>query len=139
MPMILNVAGTLVLTGLSWAVFEFVGRPVRDFFNLRREAKRLMMLHWNLPVAGLPFDDGILSGGGDKWKEARLEFSDTGARLISFDAAESPAAWFVKLMGYDPRKAGAALLVIANELGNIQEERDENFAIVELSLKLKEG
>jgi hypothetical protein len=133
---ILNVAGTLALTGLGWIIFEFIGRPVRNFFDLRRETKRLMMLYWDLPSTYLVTDR--IFGIQDQWTAARSEFSDIGARLVSFDAAESLAAWFVRLMRFDPRKAGAALLVIANEFGSVDEERDKNYSLVEHALKFRE-
>ena len=86
----------------------------------------------------LPFDDGLLSDRKDKWEDARSDFTDTGARLVSFDAAESLAAWFVRLMGFNPKRAGAALLVIANELGSSSKDFNKNLATVERALKFKD-
>jgi hypothetical protein len=40
--MLLNALGVIALGAMGWFTLEFVGRPVRGFFDLRRQVRTHM-------------------------------------------------------------------------------------------------
>ena len=50
------------------------------------------------------------------------EFEELGAQLVAFDKSETLAAWFVRKLGFEPRRAGKSLRTISIELGTEQED-----------------
>jgi hypothetical protein len=87
----------LILGGIGWIILEFIGRPIRIFFDLRREASRLLNLHWASSDASAPSEN------------AKNDFREIGLRLIAFDKSEPLAAPFVRMLGYRPLDAGERL------------------------------
>ena len=47
LPDLLHAFGVLALGALGWVTLAFVGSPVREFYTMRREVRRLMLLHWD--------------------------------------------------------------------------------------------
>jgi hypothetical protein len=70
MTSILSGILPLVFGAIGWVVFEFLGRPVRSFFDLRRETKRQMLLHWDASLA-YTIDPAELVNLRDDLKEPR--------------------------------------------------------------------
>ena len=98
------VSGALGIA-LSWAVLEFVAKPIRAFFDLRKEASRVIAKYdqehrFNLFAA-----------------DAKAEYTNIGAELVAFARSETAASRLIWLR-YDPRLAGDAMLVIASKWGD---------------------
>jgi hypothetical protein len=124
---------SLLLGAAGWIALEFFGRPVRRFFDLRQECKRQLLLLWDTPEAVSAGE--VLYGANDPLQEPKRVLNELGARLISFDASEPFAAWFVRWMRFNARKAGGGLMILANELGTLSESRKKNVRFVEEALK----
>lgn len=90
---------------LAWFILYFIAKPIRDFFDLRTEASRLIALHSH-DVAGL-FSDAV-----------RNDYKQIGSKLVAFDS-EPLAAVIIRWFGYDPKLAGDALLTISSNWGNV--------------------
>src|SRR4051812_18875092 len=102
------VLSVVVVAVIGWLVTEFLARPVRDFFNIRREVKRRMLLHWDIPSLHTlnPHDRA------EAYKEMQEPigaFAELGAQLVSFAKSETAAAWVVRKLGFDPGLAGKVL------------------------------
>ena len=61
MTTVISAAGAILLGAIGWFTLEFVGRPIRQFFDLRREIHQQMMFLANVAIPG-ENDDDELSG-----------------------------------------------------------------------------
>lgn len=102
----LTVLWPVALGAFGWLALEFIGRPIRNFFDLRREANRVIALH------GYDMFGAHSMGAKD-------DYQKIGAQLVAFDAAEPLAGPAIRWLGYAPGLAGKALLVVASEWGNV--------------------
>jgi hypothetical protein len=109
-----GVALELVLVGIIWAGVKFCMRGVRSFFDLRLEIRR-QMLRFS--------DQGLWPWGGprtppdnDQSPEPDAEvFGELGFRMLLLAQNAPLAVRVVKLMGYDPVKAGDNLISLVQE------------------------
>jgi hypothetical protein len=132
----ITILTPFMLGAIGWFVLEFFGRPVRNFFDLRRDIKRRMLLHWDIPnLHSIHPDDR--QAAYNQMKEPIRAFEELGAQLVSFDRSEALAAWFVRRLGFDPKQAGNILRTISVEFGTDQEARDKNFRRLDEALKFK--
>jgi hypothetical protein len=56
MTLITNALITIALGALGWIALEFIGRPVRSFFDLRRKIKALMLDCEDIPTFSIVRD-----------------------------------------------------------------------------------
>src|SRR6266540_7241592 len=114
-----NIVGVLALGALGWFGTSFVGRPLREFFDLRREVIQKSVLYNNVSAAATEFPDGstepveISEGELKRLQEALNAFRDLAARMRAFALNEHLAVWLVKWR-YDPWEASVALLRASN-------------------------
>jgi hypothetical protein len=121
---------SFLLAGVGWMLFEFVGRPIRRFFDIRAEIKRQTLLAWNLPeLASIDPADWMDPSHQDY--DVRHVLEDLTAQLISFAKSETMAAWFVRRLGYRPIEAARILRSITLALGTRYEERGKSFERLE--------
>ncbi|MFZ1011034.1 MAG: hypothetical protein WAN65_29620, partial [Candidatus Sulfotelmatobacter sp.] len=91
---------------IGWIAIQFVGKPVRQFYDLRTEASKLIALH-GYDMFGL-FSE-----------TAKNDYKQIGAKLVAFDTSEPLAPPIIRRLGYDPKLAGRALLTVSSNWGNI--------------------
>jgi hypothetical protein len=127
MGMIGNAIGALILGALGWVTLEFVGRPVRNFFDLRRQVKAQMLIYYAAPSNF--FEESSLAF------EGQLALGNLSAELIAFGQSEWLAALFVKCLGFNAIMAGTRLATLADELGKLTENREENYKAVDKALR----
>jgi len=126
-----NALGAIILGAVGWVALEFVGRPVRRFFDLRREAKALMLQCEDAPdfitydIAPKSVTDG------------KASLKKVANEIIALGQSEWLASFFVELLGFDAVTAGTRLATLASELGTIKEDRAENYKVVDEALKFK--
>jgi hypothetical protein len=120
-----GVALELVLLGIGWIGFRFLTRNIRDFLDLRFEIRRHMQRF--ATVAPLRSDAPRMSvvetpPGADPSPidEPSLEhgtavFRQLGFRMLLFTQNARLAAWVVRMMGYDPVKAGDNLISLSHD------------------------
>jgi hypothetical protein len=115
-----GVAVELIVLAIVWNGVKFCTRHVRNFLDLRLETRRQMLrfLDQGAPPAGAsptrPGDDPHVTHEADP--QQRIEvFTELGFRMLSFAQNARVAFWIVKLMGYDPIKAGDNLISFAQE------------------------
>jgi hypothetical protein len=144
-PLMSGLGGILVtvLVGLTgWLAILLVGRPIRDFLDLRREVRRRMLQFANLPVLqlmpGVTDNDGSLADSVDpRIREARQTFRDFGSQMRSFAETEYLASWVLGRFGIDPFKAGEALFGLAHTLSKNSDERRVHRKDIEAALRIK--
>jgi hypothetical protein len=137
MTLILNALGAIALGAIGWFTLEFFGRPVREFFSIRREIKRLILLYWSEDfVTSEVWEADDFQSFYDRLEPARTGFSNLAAQIVSFHQAEWPASWFVKLLGFDLPKAGN-LLRDLRFFGVQNHDSDKTFQNLDKALKFR--
>jgi hypothetical protein len=123
--------GVFVLGGVGWWVASFIGRPFREFFDLRREVIHKSVLYSNVAAARRERPDGTIdplemaNGEFDRLREAQGVFRDLAARMRAFALNELPAEWLVKKWGYDPMAASTRLIGVSNNLDTYGRSRHD--------------
>jgi hypothetical protein len=136
---LLHALGVLGLGALGWVTLAFVGSPVREFYTMRREVRRLMLLHWDDDYAedweGL--DPEAIPNRRSARDSARAAFKELASRIGSFDQGEPIASWFVRRLGFNLPKAAGNLRHISVWFGANGEERDGTFKKLDAALRFK--
>jgi hypothetical protein len=130
-PSLLAIAGGWPVV---WFVTEFLLRPVRHFFDLKREAKALTILLWRAPEYGRQ-DPEDWQRQMSELKGKRDRLTELGAEMFSFSQSEKFATWAVRILRYDPAGAGLAAERLAFELGTDIEDRDKNYRKLDTALR----
>ena len=111
----INVLGALALGAIGWLTLEFLGRPLRTFFDLRRRARE-QMLRLEDAKARTPF--ALLEN--DDWSrphQPEREFAESAitalrglsAELTAFGDSEWLADLVLRRIGFQPALAGRSL------------------------------
>jgi hypothetical protein len=117
----LSTIGVFLLGGVGWLVTSFVGRPVRQFVDLRGEIIQRSVLYGNVGAVEHESVDGSVkqiersAEEVERLHEAIGVFRDLAARMRAFALNERVAVWLVRWW-YDPLEASEALLRVSNEL-----------------------
>ena len=115
--------------------------PMRRFFDLRAQVKmhmaRFERLEWHVVSVA---DDAFGKAKTDQaaFVEAQTVFGELSEKLIAFGQSERPAAYLIKCLGIDPVRAGRRLAVLADEIGNLNEDREANYHAVARLLKFEQ-
>jgi hypothetical protein len=112
-----GVALELVVLAIVWNSFKFCTRNVQRFLALRLEVRRQVLRFLDQAAQAPParLGDGP-HPASDPDAPPRIEvFAELGFRMLSFVQNDRVAFWIVKLMGYDPIKAGDNLISFSQE------------------------
>jgi hypothetical protein len=93
----------LIAAALAWLFTEFVGRPFRQFFDMRREVGSALVRFGNARAQL-------------KTLEAQETFRRLGSEMRAFAKAESLANRVVRWFGYDANEISKALIEYSNEV-----------------------
>jgi hypothetical protein len=130
MAQFLSVVSVVLLGAIGWFALEFIGRPIRSFFDLRRETRRQMLFLANVPPVSFIDDDLRASEPVHQQSIAAVlnvekTFRDLGTQLIAFGESEWAASRLVRIAGFDPIAAGNALIGFSNNANDRGAERAE--------------
>jgi hypothetical protein len=114
---------TIAATGaFVWFALEFVGPPIRNFFDLRRSVRDQMLLLGNVP-APQPRETCVTSQQIRRYdielknvREAQRILRELGSHLLAFGESETAACIAIKPFGFDPSIAGRNLIGLSNTL-----------------------
>jgi hypothetical protein len=139
METMVGIAWPIALAAFTWVVVEFIARPVRNFFDLRREVRRRMLQFANVPVfKPTPGNEGLdaahLFPGA---KEPRDMFRDLGSQMRSFGETEHAATWVLTRFGLDPITAGKGLFGLSNTITKYGPERRAHRKNINTALRIK--
>ena len=100
----------LILAGIAWNIAKLLTRNVRRFFELRHEIRREML---GVEGAGpWPSDREEALRRGDP--EPAL-IRELGFQMLLLAQTARLARWTLRLMGFDPIKAGDNLISLAHD------------------------
>jgi hypothetical protein len=134
--MILDAFGALVFGALGWLALEFLGRPIQEFFDLRRRIRTEMLKfeRVSLPMHGN--EDDIISRRPPITAVRNQDsLRELSAELISFGQSEWLAAKVLARYGFDPVLAGQQLSTLASEAGTTADGRSASYRAVLEALK----
>jgi hypothetical protein len=130
---------------LCWVALEFVGKPFRKFFDLKRDGLESLSLYANVLVDRqeviLIADDGLMGQRPEtapekRLREAREAFRLHGSRFLAFASTEGLAVSALKLFGFAPEQAGRGFIGLSNTIDEIGEPRHQNRKLIERALKV---
>jgi hypothetical protein len=132
------IFAALIVAPIAWLITEFIGRPLRNFFDLRLETKRLMLLLWDAPE----YSHGFLSPDERreqmyKLKSKRDRLTEIAAEFSAIAQAENLSARALRRQGYDIAAAGRAAKTLAFELGTDIEDREKNYRKLDSALRFR--
>ena len=119
---IYNALWGLFAAGLAWVTLEFIGRPLRRFYDLRGQAKTLLLLYGHYAPDVKP----------------QAEFEDIGRKRVAYQEFEPIIEWLIHLLGFDPKRAGHAFRNLTEYWGVRYTDYDAYFNEIKIGLKLKE-
>lgn len=140
----LSVALSFFAATVGWLVLEFLGRPFRRFFDLRGEVIYLLTLTANAraqykELRNSPGTLEQLSLSDDDRKQlhdAQMSFREVASRMTAFAANETFALSLVKMLGYRPSTAAAALIGFANTRAIYGADRNKHMKDLAEALRL---
>jgi hypothetical protein len=135
---------TVAATGaFGWFALEFVGRPIRNFLDLRRLVRHQMLFLANVP-APQPRETCVTSEQIQRYdvdvrnvREAQRILRDLGSQMLAFAETETAACIAVKPFGFDPSVAGRNLIGLSNTLDRYGTDRVALRKKVEEALRYK--
>src|SRR6266404_3352423 len=105
---------------LGWIVLEFLGKPVRVFFDLRDEVRARLLLLANVAppkpretistsLEIQQYDVALKAG-----REAQRILRDLGSQMLAFSETEIAACNGIAMFGFDAVAAGRGLIALSN-------------------------
>jgi hypothetical protein len=129
---LLGVISTVLFGTFGWIAIEFIGRPVRNFLDLRRQIRHQTLRLANVGVPERPSAIDMEPGSPEQdqheramepVRKAQSILRELGVRAMAFGETEWAAAKVLRLMQLDPVGAGQALIGLSNVYDQYGEER----------------
>jgi hypothetical protein len=137
-PVVLGALSMLI----GWVGLEFVGKPVRAFFDIKKDCLEILTLYGNVGPRGVYLHDDHLQpvnaqivAKEHRLKEAEDAFRKCGSKLQAFANTERLAVIALRRLGYQPLDAGRGFVGLSNSIGEHGQTRSENRKLIERSLK----
>lgn len=125
----------------GWFALELVGRPIRNFFDLRRTVRHQMLFLANV-AAPQPRETCVTSEQIRQYDtdlknacEAQRILRDLASQMLAFAESERPACIAIRPFGFDPSSAGSGLIGLSNTLDRHGTDRDSFRKNVERALR----
>jgi hypothetical protein len=142
--MMLTVLGGLIGTFLAWCVFQFIGRPLVKFRDLRTDiSARLaeydnVMAQWKETEAGLQKFD-IPATEQTRLEDAKSAFRKLGSEMKALAENERLVVRLLKTFRYDPASASAGLIGLSNSIATYGVFRHKSKKMIQRALRFTEG
>jgi hypothetical protein len=138
-----NLLTVAVTAACGWFAFEFLGRPIRNFLDLRQLVRHQMLFLANVP-APQPRETCVTSEQIQRYhidlknaREAQRILRDLGSQMLAFGESETAACIAIKPFGFDPSLAGRNLIGLSNSLDRYGTDRAAFRKSVEEALRFK--
>jgi hypothetical protein len=129
---------------LAWLALDFVQKPIRGFFDLKKESIQVLTRYANVQArakqVSLETERQILDLSPEqetRLREAEAALRDCGAKFIAFARTETTALVPLRWLGYAPADVGNNFIGLSNSIGEYGSHRNHYQNKVETSLKLK--
>jgi hypothetical protein len=107
---------------VAWPVVEFVARPFRQFYDIRRQVNRCLVMYGNVSARSVIDQRGkrkaidLSREENDRLVEAQIALRGLAADMRAFANGEYLANLAVKAFGYDANKIASALISYSNNI-----------------------
>ena len=125
----------------GWFALELVGRPIRNFFDLRRSVRQMLFLA-NV-AAPQPRETCVTSEQIRQYdtdlknaRETQRILRDLASQMLAFAESERAACIAIRPFGFDPSSAGSGLIGLSNTLDRHGTDRASFRKNVERALRL---
>jgi hypothetical protein len=147
---LLQAIGSFSAGAIAWVVLEFVGRPLRKFYDLRGEVIHVLAQTANVPAAAREIRNDVGEASGQietcvlteqeksDLREAMKSIRNLGSDLRVFSLNESRALYLVKSLGYDPALASGGLYGLSNSIHTYGAERHARKCTIQKALLIPE-
>ena len=128
---------------IGWPIVEFVARPFRQFFDIRRQVCRCIVNYGNVGArveidrSGTRIPRKLPKADDGRLVEAHLALRGLAADMRAFANGEPVANRVVEWFGYDANKIASAILAYAHNIFEKGEDRAKSREQVEKSLGIK--
>jgi hypothetical protein len=127
---------------LAWLLTEFVGRPFRQFFDLRREVSSSLVQYGNVPARANMKGDArepieLTPDQDARLSEAQATFRRLGGAMRAFANVEYFANRIVTWFGFDAYEISKALIGYSNEIPTYGERRTHLQHSIEKLLRIR--
>src|SRR5256886_8414742 len=145
MPMqwYVNLITIAAAGALGWIVLEFLGKPIRAFFELRDQVRAQLLLLANVAPpkpretisTSLEIQqcDMALKAG----REAQRILRDLGSQMLAFSESEIAACNGIATFGFDAVAAGRGLIALSNTCYRNRTDRADFSSKIEVALRFK--
>ena len=106
----------------GWFALELVGRPIRNFVDLRRSVRHQMLFLANV-AAPQPRETCVTSEQIRQYdtdlknaREAQRILRDLASQMLAFAESERAACIAIRPFGFNPSSAGSGLIGLSNTL-----------------------
>jgi hypothetical protein len=131
---------------IGWLTLEFLGRPLRRFFDLRGDTVELLTRIANVRAAYSHFHEELriasmtpelTSGEIEALANAQKDIRTLASKFRAFALNETLASKAVVRLGYDPYSAAQGLIGLSNTIDTYGKDRNEQKKTVSEALKFK--
>ena len=136
---LVTAAGT---GALGWFALEFLGRPIRAFFDLRLQVRQQLLFLANVALPK-PREAVFTSREIQEYdvalksvREAQRILRDLGSQMLAFGESEPAACKAIAPLGYDPIAAGRSLIGLSNTYDRYGVDRADFRNKIEKALRL---
>jgi hypothetical protein len=129
----------------AWFLTDYFAKPLRRFFDLRREVNRCLVYYGNLQARFKLTDDDTVSEQTDispeedaRLTEAEKAFRNLGAEMRAFANGDRLAYLIVRRgLGYDADQIASALIAYSNYVSTYGQGRFDAHARLEKLLRIR--
>jgi hypothetical protein len=145
MPMqwYVNLLTIAAAGALGWIVLEFLGKPIRAFFDLRDQVRAQLLLLANVAppkpretistsLEIQQYDMALKAG-----REAQRILRDLGSQMLAFSENEIAACNGIATFGFDAVAAGRGLIALSNTYHRNRTDRADFSSKIEEALRFK--
>jgi len=136
--------GPIVVALFSWIVFNLIGKPLLRFFDLRTEARRIMVLYdnvaarWKDSVHGaIVVNEDMTPRNFERLQEAENQYRDIASQIRAFADTQAPTCLILRWFGFEVRKASSGLLGLSNTVNTYGKGRASHKEMTNEALKFQ--
>jgi hypothetical protein len=137
LSLVLGAVGAVV----AWIALEFLGKPFRAFFDLKKAAVEALTDYGNVGTRPVVLNDDHLFPkqipGEERRQTAAAAFRTIGSKFDGFARTEVFAVLILRMLKYDPQGASRGFIGFSNTIGDASGERYANRLRIESALKLR--
>jgi hypothetical protein len=143
----LQAIGSFAAAAFAWVILEFIGRPIRKFFDLRGEVIRRLAQVANIPARWKELPDyppgaverlELSETDIKKLEEAQVILQDLAAQLRAFALNETFALRIVRALRYSPLEASSGLFGLSNSFDTYGKDKAAHRRLVVRALRISD-